>query len=291
MISSLRRARIAAVVVLLLSVVYNAPQFAEREAYEETVGCGDGNVRTRWRTKKTDVFGPLYYVVYKTICYVVFRAVGPLLVLLVLNTRLALALNRLGRRRRRLDRSTAAAVTDDDRATSAAAGMTATVMMPTPSTDAGTTAAVTDDDRATSAAAGMTATVMMPTPSTDVGTRHHQRPPATARRRNFQQRQNITLMLVVVVFVFIVCQLPDLGLRITASLVRLLLMLACLSISLIIAAMLAEPAIRAYVLLLSFPSLFFMSPLRRHIFVCFMAKSAFWRGFSALAPYTGVGPI
>jgi len=33
-----------------------------------------------------------------------------------------------------------------------------------------------------------------------------------------------------------------------------------------------------------------MSPLRRHIFVCFMAKSAFWRCFSALAPYTGVGP-
>ena len=37
--------------------------------------------------------------------------------------------------------------------------------------------------------------------------------------------------------------------------------------------------------------IFFMSPLRRHIFVCFMAKSAFWRGFSALAPYTWVGPI
>jgi len=35
----------------------------------------------------------------------------------------------------------------------------------------------------------------------------------------------------------------------------------------------------------------FMSPLRRHIFVCFVAKSAFWRCFSALAPYTGVGPI
>ena len=34
-----------------------------------------------------------------------------------------------------------------------------------------------------------------------------------------------------------------------------------------------------------------MSPLRRHIFVCFMAKSAFWKGFSALAPYTGVRPI
>ena len=30
---------------------------------------------------------------------------------------------------------------------------------------------------------------------------------------------------------------------------------------------------------------------RRHICFCFVAKSAFWRGFSALAPYTGVGPI
>ena len=33
-----------------------------------------------------------------------------------------------------------------------------------------------------------------------------------------------------------------------------------------------------------------MSPLRWRIFVCFMAKSAFWF-FSALAPYKGVGPI
>ena len=30
-----------------------------------------------------------------------------------------------------------------------------------------------------------------------------------------------------------------------------------------------------------------MSPLRRHIFVCFMAKSAFWRGFSALSVHRG----
>jgi len=37
-------------------------------------------------------------------------------------------------------------------------------------------------------------------------------------------------------------------------------------------------------------TLLFMSPLRRHIFVCFITKSAFWSGFSALAPYTGVGP-
>ena len=38
-------------------------------------------------------------------------------------------------------------------------------------------------------------------------------------------------------------------------------------------------------------SIIIMSPLGDIIFVCFMAKSAFWRGFSALAPYTGVGPI
>ena len=33
-----------------------------------------------------------------------------------------------------------------------------------------------------------------------------------------------------------------------------------------------------------YQSVLFMSPLRRHIFVCFMAKSAFLGGFSALAP-------
>ena len=44
-------------------------------------------------------------------------------------------------------------------------------------------------------------------------------------------------------------------------------------------------------LLYCYLHLLIMSPLRRHIFVCFMAKSAFWRGFSALAPYTGVVPI
>lgn len=92
---------------------------------------------------KTDVFGPVYYVVYKTICYVVFRSVGPLLVLLVLNARLVVALNRVGRRRRRLDRRTSAlsAVADDDRRTSAAATATAAGGVNTlmsPSTDNGT---------------------------------------------------------------------------------------------------------------------------------------------------------
>ena len=170
-------------VVLVLSVVYNAPQFAEREAYK--VEC-DG--RTRWRTRKTDVFGPVYYIVYKTVCYVVFRAVGPLLVLLVLNARLVLTLNRLGRQRRhRLDRAST----------------------------------VADDERPMSAAAALSVLTMVSPTSVDPGSR--QRLPGTTTRRRNVHRENITLMLVVVVFVFIVCQLPDLGLRITASLVRRLL--------------------------------------------------------------------
>jgi len=193
--SSLRRARVAAVVVLLLSIVYNVPQFAEREAYEQRVGCGVGDVRTRWRTKKTDVFGPTYYIVYKTICYVVFRSVGPLLVLLVLNARLVLALNRLARRRRRLNRSTAAAA-----AAAAAGGDRSPV--PRPST--------------------AVSVLAVATMTSDCG--NHRRSPATARQHKCQ-RENITLMLVVVVFVFIVCQLPDLVLRISAALVRWLLSL------------------------------------------------------------------
>lgn len=186
--SSLRRARIAAAVVILSSIVYNAPQFAEREAYEESVRCPDGDVMTRWRTKKTHVFDSTYYSVYKTICYIAFRSAGPLLILLVLNARLVLALNRIGRRRRRLERPSA--VPEDDVATSTAAA--ASVLA--------TTAAVPLTDR-----------------------RVDQRPSAAAavqrRRRRNQQRENITLMLVVVVFVFIVCQLPDSSLRIVASLV------------------------------------------------------------------------
>jgi len=158
-------------------------------AFEETV-CSEGEVRTRWWTRKRDAFGPSYYVVYKTVCYFVFRSVGPLLVLLVLNARLVVTLHRRGRRRCRMDRSSAAGV-------------------------------VVDEAPPVSAAAAVSAL-------SAVGTT-----PA-ARRRNLQREnitlmKNITLMLVVVVFVFIVCQLPDMALRITA--VRCLLAICSSSIT------------------------------------------------------------
>ena len=142
-------------------------------AFEETVCDHQGEVRTRWWTRKRDAFGPSYYVVYKTVCYFVFRSVGPLLVLLVLNARLVVTLRRRGRRRCRMDRSSAAVV----------------------------------DEAPVSAAAAVSALSAIGTPA--------------ARRRNLQREnitlmKNITLMLVVVVFVFIVCQLPDMALRITA---------------------------------------------------------------------------
>jgi len=49
--------------------------------------------------------------------------------------------------------------------------------------------------------------------------------------------------------------------------------------------------VTAIILSFKFYCKFYYVAARRHIFVCFMAKSALWRGFSALAPYTGVGPI
>jgi len=86
----------------------------------------------------------LYYVVYKMGCYLVFRTVGPLIALLVLNVFLITALHATRRRHQKISSAT------------------------------------------------------------------------TSSRRS-QHRENVTLILVVVVSVFIVCLLPDVGLRIAAA--------------------------------------------------------------------------
>jgi len=64
-----------------------------------------------------------------------------------------------------------------------------------------------------------------------------------------------------------------------------ILMPLCVGIVLVLVLVLEATVLETSLILI------IMSPLRRHIFVCFMAKSAFLGGFSALAPYTGVGPI
>lgn len=138
-IRTLPRAHASVAVVIVAAILYNIPRFFEKTViYEKT--CGD-----RYEIKLTSTelrHRVSYFVVYKTICYFVFRAIGPLLLLIVLNARLIRALRQMRRRHRYLT------------------------------------------------------------------------------RRN-QQRENVTLTLVVVVSVFIACELPDVGLRIAVTLKEL----------------------------------------------------------------------
>jgi len=108
----------------------------------------------------------VYFVVYKTACHLVFRTVGPLLVLTVLNCCLAQSLRGVKRRRQRIT----------------GAGRSARLKSPAP-------AATTSGRR--------------------------------AGRRAGKQRENITAMVVAVIFVFIVCELPDVALRLAVTAVQL----------------------------------------------------------------------
>lgn len=85
----------------------------------------------------------VYFLVYRTILYVIFRSVGPLFIIVVLNVRLAAALNVVRHRRRRLL--------------------------------------------------------------------------STGARRARDHRSNMTMMLLVVVSMFVVCELPDVGLRLAVT--------------------------------------------------------------------------
>jgi len=135
-IRTLPRARAAVAVVITAAILYNIPRFFEKTVlYEKTCG-GQYKIQLGYtELRRRDS----YFVVYKTICYFVFRTIGPLLLLIVLNARLIRALRQMRRRHRYLT------------------------------------------------------------------------------RRN-QQRENVTLTLVVVVSVFIACELPDVGLRIAVTL-------------------------------------------------------------------------
>lgn len=121
-------------------------------------------MQVTWKIDTTELRDNyVYYVIYKTAGNLVFRTVGPLVTLLVLNVFLIRALHDARRRHQQLASSST---------TSAAGGGAA----------------------ATSAS-------------------------KKQRRNSSRNRENITLMLVAVVSVFIVCQLPDLGLRIGVAVV------------------------------------------------------------------------
>ena len=133
---SLQRAKIAVVCVTIAAILYNLPRFFERKFIFETDCWGNHLVKT----KKTSLRESReYFLVYKTICYFVFRTIGPLLMLIILNLRLIKALHAVRRKQKDMNKTS-------------------------------------------------------------------------------KHRENITLMLVVVVSIFIICELPDLILRIVATL-------------------------------------------------------------------------
>ena len=98
-IRTLPRARSAVAIVIISAILYNIPVYFEKTVvYKKT--C-DGHFRIQLEhteLKRKD----LYFVVYKTICYFVFRTIGPLLLLIILNARLIRALRQMRRRHRYL---------------------------------------------------------------------------------------------------------------------------------------------------------------------------------------------
>jgi neuropeptide Y receptor type 1 len=133
---SLERAKLAVALVVVLAVLYNIPRFFEREVHVDfSELCNTTTVIVRKSALRQN---KIYFLVYKTVCYFIFRAIGPLLTLIVLNYKLIKALQEVRRRHEDLTRSG-------------------------------------------------------------------------------KHRENITLMLVVVVCVFITCTLPDLVLRIVVT--------------------------------------------------------------------------
>ena len=74
------RIKVATIGIFVGAVVYNIPMFFERELVY------DQNSATEVKSAKTEMGGhQLYAVIYKMACHFVLRAIGPLVVLIVLN--------------------------------------------------------------------------------------------------------------------------------------------------------------------------------------------------------------
>ncbi len=127
-----QRTKLAVVVVVIGAILYNVPRFLEREIIMKFDPCTNKTIVASQRTPLRN--NKVYFLVYKTIMYFIFRTAGPLITLIVLNIRLIKALQEVRRKHRNMTKST-------------------------------------------------------------------------------RNRENITLMLVVVVSVFILCEIPDLVLR------------------------------------------------------------------------------
>src|SRR6218665_1778309 len=97
---SIRRARLTFAGIVVLSFAYSLPVFLEQQSVVVTTTDACTNERGRHlQTVKTRMRqSALYFIIYKTICHVIFRSFGPLIAIIVLNGRLISALRRLKRR-------------------------------------------------------------------------------------------------------------------------------------------------------------------------------------------------
>ena len=101
---SVERAKITVIIIVVAAVIYNIPRCFEREivhAYDPCLGHKiTKSKQTAFRENK------IYFLVYKTICYFIFRAIGPLVILILLNLRLIQALREVRRKHKDLNKST-----------------------------------------------------------------------------------------------------------------------------------------------------------------------------------------
>jgi hypothetical protein len=84
------KARKATFIIIILAILYNIPRFFEHQTTYALEGCSNTmryvTVHSALRTDR------VYFIVYKTILYFLFRVVIPLATLTVLNTKLILVL-------------------------------------------------------------------------------------------------------------------------------------------------------------------------------------------------------
>lgn len=100
---TIQKCRVAVCGVVVLAVLYNIPLLFEHKVVYSLNQCtGSPQARLDLTYLRND---PLYFLVYKTLCHLTFRSLGPLLILIVLNGKLIAALRRLRIRRRSLTRS------------------------------------------------------------------------------------------------------------------------------------------------------------------------------------------
>lgn len=148
----------------------------------------------------------VYILVYKTLCYFVFRAVGPLATLIVLNVRLIRALGRQRLRRSQMQ--------------SSVQGMVATATVASTTNVASMFSSKARRHLRGSSKSGLTTPCedpVQPSASSTVGAVR-----TSSQFQTRQRQQNVTAMLVAVVTVFVVCELPDLGLRVAYAVVEFL---------------------------------------------------------------------